>query len=252
VLRDALPEYRGIVRMTPGFQMHLQSQNEVELGLLLAGMYQPALTYILEQHKVENGYYLDVGANLGFFTLMFAQWAGNRGRVAAFEANPLMCERLYEGIDLNDFQVDVVEKAVHDTDGEAITFYVSASPGKSSIYGEQVKDLSRQFVIETITIDTYMQQAQWPRVDMIKIDIEGNDCHALLGAATTIRMFRPFIVFEYGRDTPASIRDQTSDLLQRYNYRLEMLLINGKCQPFDWRVPDSLPHVDVLCYPPQT
>lgn len=246
-----LPAYESVVTMNHGFKMRLQSAQGAEMGLLLAGVYQPALTHILSQYTVHDGYYLDVGANLGFFSLLFAHWASDSGKVAAFEVNPHMVAQVQDGNALNGFHIDIVEKAVHNQAGEIISFYVSSSPGKSSIYGEQVSDITQQITVETMTIDAYIQQADWPRVDMIKMDIEGNDCNGLLGASQTIRQHQPFIVFEYWGDTAEEVTQQAKQLLCDVGYQLEILYLNGKRQPFNWYVPNSLHHVDVLCFPPQ-
>ncbi|MDQ7027237.1 MAG: FkbM family methyltransferase [Anaerolineae bacterium] len=251
LLTTCLPAYESVVTMNHGFKMRLQSAQGAEMGLLLAGMYQPALTHILAQYSVQSGYYLDIGANLGFFSLLFASWAGDSGKVASFEVNPQMVARVQDGKALNDFDIDIVEKAVHNKAAETISFYVSSSAGKSSIYGEQVSDITQQITVETITIDAYIQQMGWSRVDMIKMDIEGNDCQGLLGGSQTIRQYQPFIVFEYWRDTSQATTQQAKHLLSDVGYQLEILHLNGKRQPFDWHVPNSLHHVDVLCFPPE-
>jgi FkbM family methyltransferase len=237
--------------MNPGIKMRLYSDQGVEMELWLSGMYQPALAHVLSQNAVTGGYFIEAGANVGFFSFMFAKWAGTSGKIAAFEANPQMVARIKDSNQHNDFRIDIVEKAIHDKAGDTITFYISASPRKSSIYGDQVEDVTQQITVETMTIDDYVAAAQWSRVDIIKMDIEGNDCRGLLGAANTIREYRPFIVFEYWRDSHSDAQQQAAQLLTDVGYRLEILHINGKRDIFDWQLPPHLHHVDVLCFPPE-
>jgi FkbM family methyltransferase len=250
-LTKHLPAYQGDVEMNAGFKMRLASQRDAELSLMFLGSYQPALSYLLSQNALRGGYYLDVGANLGYFSLLFASWAGKNGKVAAFEANPQMAVRIREGRELNDFQIELVEKAVHDKTGETISFFVSSNPGKSSIYAENVTHLQSQFEVKTIRIDDYLEEAGWPRVDVIKMDIEGNDCRGLLGAEKTIRQYRPLIVFEFSQDNDKEAQESLAKLLEETDYTLEILYLNGKRSLFNWAVPENLHHVDVVCFPPK-
>ncbi|NDJ77940.1 MAG: FkbM family methyltransferase, partial [Chloroflexi bacterium] len=206
-----LPAYAGPVRFPDGTRMHLDSRNPAERWLIFSGDYQPALTHLLSQHTPRGGYALDVGANLGFYTLKFAQWTGPDGRVAAFEANPALAQRLEEQVTLNDFaHVAVVAQPVH-SQAETLTFYISASPGKSSIHSAHVAAPTETLTLQAITLDAYLHQHDWPRLDVVKMDIEGNDCNALLGARETLARFRPVIVFEYWFSTPDTITQQVFD-----------------------------------------
>src|SRR5262245_23640309 len=160
---------------------------------------------------------MDIGANLGFYALKFAHWVGGQGRVAAFEANPALVRRIEENRDLNRFShLDVVAKAVHHQAGD-ITFYVSDSRGKSSVMAGHVPRPAQVLTVPAMTLDAYLQQQAWKRLDVLKLDIEGNDCHALLGMQEALARFRPFVVFEYWYDTPADIADAAFNLLARLN-----------------------------------
>lgn len=249
--RKSLPSYSGIVSIKDGIQINLNTQNSVECGLMYSGVYQPALTHVLEQYKVCGGNYIDVGANLGFFTLLFAAWAGDSGHVCSVEANPQMVAKIQESIELNALSnVEIVEKAAHDVANETVQFYVSAYSGKSSLYSNLTQQVVEKIQIETTTLDYYLAQSSWSRVDVIKIDVEGNDGRVILGAAETIQRYKPLIVFEYKPLISEDLREQIAFLLYSSGYRLEYLLLNGERYPFEWHIPDNLPHVDVLCFPP--
>jgi FkbM family methyltransferase len=235
--------------MPDGVRLHVDSNDPTERWLLYAGNYQPALTHLLQTHTPVEGYCMDIGANLGFYALKFARWVGAQGRVAAFEANPWLANRIQENTRLNGFtQVDVVANAVHHEAGE-ITFYVSDSLGKSSVMAAHVPRPAQTLLVPAITLDTYLQQQGWERLDVLKLDIEGNDCHALLGAREALARFRPFIVFEFWYNTPSEITEAVFDLLKSLNYSLSYLLLDGRQIPFD-RQQRTDGHVDVVCLPP--
>jgi FkbM family methyltransferase len=248
VLHRLLPPYQGDIQLSDGIWLRVDSNDPAERWLLYSGNYQPALTSLLQQHTPAGSFCIDVGANLGFYTLKLARWAGSRGRVTAFEANPLLVERIRENVTLNRFMnVDIAGEAVHDQTG-VITFYVSDSHGKSSVHAEQVTRPSQTLVVQAITIDDYIRQHGWRQLDVIKLDIEGNDCYALLGASESLRRFRPFIVFEYWYNTPSDVATAAFDLLDTLNYSLSCLLLDGRQTPFS-RETRSDGHVDVVCLP---
>lgn len=249
LLNGILPPYQGVVQLPNGAKMRLDSRASTERWLMFSGSYHPAITAMLHEHTPVGAHCLDIGANLGFYTLMFAAWAGKQGRVAAFEANPAMQERVRENVKLSGFDhVEIVPKAVDQQPG-MLTFYIASDPGKSSISADQTANPTQQITVEAINIDEYMLQVGWNRLDVIKSDIEGNDCRGLLGAKNTLERFRPVIIFEYWFNTPIDAAAATFNLLAGLNYRLFTLQPNGEPVPFSWRTSPDKRHVDVICIP---
>jgi len=241
-----LPAYRGVIQLGGGIRMVVDSNQAAERWLLYSGNYQPALTFILQQHSPPGGYCLDIGANLGFYTIKFGQWVGGTGYVAAFEANAAMVERIQDNVALNGFsQVTVVSAAVHSQPGQ-VEFFVSSDPGKSSV--NQIDKATKKIVVPAIVIDEYVSEHHLPRLDVIKMDIEGNDCNALLGAVNTLTHFRPFLVFEYKNTTPPEIADRAFSLLADLDYQLYSLSRNGEQLRFDWKT-SRLTQTDIICIP---
>jgi FkbM family methyltransferase len=241
-----LPPYQGVVRLRDDVLVHVDAEQGAERTILFTGDYHPPLTRLLRQHTPQGGYCLDIGANVGYYTLQFATWAGRTGKVAAFEANPHMVERLEQNVSLNQFShVEIVNKAVHRESG-TMTFYVSSSPGKSSVIAGHVAQPIETLTVAATTVDEYVQTAQWQRLDAIKMDIEGNDCNALLGAAESLSRFRPFIAFEYWYNTPPEVSQPALDLLHELGYTLTGVAMNGRHVVFDPHKSDGNKHIDVV------
>ncbi len=174
---------------------------------------------------------------------------GPAGRVAAFEPDPALAGRIRRNVALNGFrQVAVIEKAVDGRSGQA-TFYVAAQPGKSSLVAAMVAQPAQRLVVETVTLDDFLRERGWPRLDVIKIDVEGNDCRVLLGGREALARLRPFVAFEYHYETAPEVAGAAAELLGGLGYTLWGLRLNGERFPFAWGADGSVDHVDVLAWP---
>ena len=130
---------------------------------------------------------LDVGANAGAYTLMFATWVGQGGHVFAFEPAPDAREGLRVHVALNGFdrQVTIVEAAVAGSVGTA-PFAVHPSGGASSLALDSL-DHAPRLVVATETIDNFCKvHGLLPAV--IKIDVEGAELDVLRGARHTLAL----------------------------------------------------------------
>ena len=255
LLGRALPPFEGVVQLPDGVSMRLDTHLPAERMVMVSGLYQPALANLLQQHTAPGAYCLDLGANIGFFTLKLAHWAGPQGRVAAFEANPQMATRVRHNVALNDQTwVDVVNRPV-DRQARQATFYLAANPGKSSLLATQVTAPVDVLTVQTLVLDDYLDAQGWDRLDVIKSDIEGNDCNALLGAQKALARFKPLIVLEFWYRTSPEIAREYFEFLESLEYTFQVLSPYSTHEPFDWQhlpQPDARlrKHVDVICTPP--
>jgi FkbM family methyltransferase len=130
---------------------------------------------------------VDVGANHGYYTLLMADGAGPSGAVVAVEPNTKPAQLLPLTLSVNGLgtSVEVVEKAASDTDGEQLTFLIPAHFGLNARLGEAGKGVEAEaFEVETTTVDSLTRG--WPRVDLIKIDVEGAEESVWRGMQETL------------------------------------------------------------------
>jgi FkbM family methyltransferase len=129
----------------------------------------------------------DIGANVGFYTLLSCVLTGDRGHVFAFEPLPGNVRYLREHLAINHIpNCTVIEAAVAGQDGEArFAPAVSRSEGRLSATGE--------IVVRTIALDSAIASGEIKPPAVMKIDIEGAEVECLRGAKNTIRNFRPTI-----------------------------------------------------------
>ena len=219
-----LPELRlvrdGLIFLArPGVQ--------VDWHVFFFGTYEPGVRRIFRKVLPLGGVALDIGANVGWHTLLMASLVGARGRVLAVEANPFLRQRLYDHLSLNRFmQVDVMPYAVADTEG-MMEFYAPALNDPDSGNGHVVRggngEPSGTIRVEARRLDAIIAAAGVGRVDLIKIDVEGFEWPVFRGGEETIAKFRPHIIFEYdhksgsrGGGTPELI----SEFFRAQRYRL--------------------------------
>lgn len=137
------------------------------------------------RHAVRPGStVLDVGANVGAYSLLFALWAGPSGRVIAFEPAPASVAGLREQLRLNGLsdRVEVVPSAVADVVGFA-SFECDGVSGSNAIVSRASG--ARLITVATTSIDAFCA-GRGVRPDVIKIDVEGAELDVLRGARQTL------------------------------------------------------------------
>ncbi|MEQ1949315.1 MAG: FkbM family methyltransferase [Bryobacteraceae bacterium] len=142
-------------------------------------------------HEVHQGdIVLDCGANIGMFT----RTALDKGaaRVIAIEPSPKTLEALRRNFEreIREGRVTVYPAGVWDQDSEIELAVDANNLGNSSMI-ESKKAAGQRVRVPVTTIDRIVSELNLPRVDFIKMDIEGAEKHALKGAQATIRRFRP-------------------------------------------------------------
>lgn len=139
----------------------------------------------------------DVGANVGFFTVIAARLSP-QGRVVAFEPLPENSERIRHNISLNNLQNIIVRtEALSDTDAQA-QFQVSVEPtwGKLVSVSEGLGPKVGTIDVRVSRLDSLVEAGEIPIPELIKIDVEGAEAGVLRGAESTLRQARPLLLIE--------------------------------------------------------
>lgn len=168
---------------------------------------------------------LDVGANVGAYTLMFATWVGENGRVFAFEPAPDACAGLRTHVRLNGFddRVTIVQAAASASVGNA-PFAVHPSGGASSLALSSLGDVP-QISVATETVD-HVCKAHALIPSVIKVDVEGAELEVLKGARNTLALpgIHAFVEFHPAAWQQAGIaRTDIEDELRGQGFIVEPL-----------------------------
>jgi len=149
------------------------------LDLALNRIYEPAETELL-QKLIQPGYTIvDVGANIGYYSLIFAKATGPAGKVFSFEPDPGNFSLLNQNLAMNGHvNVATVNKAVTAESGSINLFISDECPADHRIYdsGDGRKSLS----IPSVSLDDYFASLD-VKIDLIKMDIQGSEYFAVQG-----------------------------------------------------------------------
>ena len=156
--------------------------------------YEPELIY-LEKLLSPGSVFIDVGANLGIYTLVASKLVGEAGRVIAFEPSAQSFPLLLQNIELNTLRnVCAFPVALADRIGKARLYHPGVpecnSLARDPSWGEEAEEVTIE------TLDNMVKRASVTRVDVIKIDVEGAEELVLRGAANVLASMRPAVIFE--------------------------------------------------------
>lgn len=167
-----------------GIKVKLNTQEALTLGIVYLGTINKYETKILKTIIKPGDVVIDIGAYVdGWYTLLAAKLAGNKGHVFAFEPHPIYFQRLKENVQLNQFTNVTLERlGIFNKNGSS-TFY-EAQFGSSIIKSQVVamtKIKPKEITIQTTTLDAYIKSKNIRHVSLIKIDVEGAEMSVIKG-----------------------------------------------------------------------
>jgi FkbM family methyltransferase len=162
------------------------------------GTTEPAVQHALATLLRAGMTMYDVGANVGFLTIIAGRLVGPTGHVIGFEPAPDSARQIEHNARLNNFtHITVCQHALADTDGTR-QFLVSDDPTWSKLVGHDhtVDRPVGEISVSVLRLDTIVRDADLPLPHLIKIDVEGDEFAVLAGASDTLRRSRPLLMIE--------------------------------------------------------
>lgn len=174
----------------------------------------------------------DLGANMGIFSALAAYRAGPQGHVCAVDADPTyaaLVERNAKRLPQRYAPISVVCTAISDRVGVAEFATSKKGHARNRLVAlDDHKDILSTRSVPTVKADDLL--ADWPRPDMIKVDVEGAEIAFLRGASQILSEVRPLFYIEVNPGKNAEI---ASEIFHSYNYALFHLQGDGSEKPVD-------------------
>jgi FkbM family methyltransferase len=251
-------EAHEVVDACEGFRIHVDP-TDFAVGHTLArtATYEPEVSAVLRTVLGRDATFVDIGANIGWFSLLGACLVGPQGKVVAIEPNPRNVSLLRDSAKDNGFDnVDVIAVALSEQPG-AVALETDGSNGRIiPINGPPAAPVEAEYVVASYPLDQLLAGAGVGPVDVIKMDVEGAEPLVLRGAAGTIRANRPVLISEFyplaldsspwgdARGYLATLRD--------FGYRLSVIGQDGDHEDDEIMALAAAPgqdHVDLLAQP---
>jgi FkbM family methyltransferase len=188
----------AVVRLDKGFRMKLDLADPEQLKVYFYGHYHERYEADLVQRLLwGDDIFWDVGANVGYFTLVAATALAKRGRIVAFEPGKNAYERLTENIAVNAYEnIRTFPVAVTDGEGEAV-LHLAGDIADSSASLYPAGDIQTgQEVCRTVSLDHVLAAEGLSPPDLIKLDAEGAELAVLRGARGLLATSPPLWLME--------------------------------------------------------
>jgi FkbM family methyltransferase len=196
-----------------GFSLMLDLQSEKDYWL---GTYEMDLQTSLHELVKPGMIVYDVGANIGYISLILASRVGEEGKVFAFEALPNNIERWRANVILNGLsdRMHLFSGAVS-SQSTPVRFLVHASGGMGKAVGSAGRDNSflKEIEVPGISLDDFLFSMGNPPPQLIKMDIEGGEVLALPGMQRLLKENHPILLMElHGYESSESAWKHLTDL----------------------------------------
>lgn len=191
-VRMTLPN-RSMICDGPGFKIRIDPPRQSVIGrsIYRTGVWEPEMTAMAKE-KIRPGWHiLDIGAHIGYYTLLFGSQCGAEGRVAAFEPLRGAFTHLNENIALNNMEnIRSFRLALSDHRGHA----VMKEENRGMMLQDEESDASS--TVDMIPFDEFWPSLGWDKLDLVKIDVEGAEKSILLGMEKVLERYHPHLFVE--------------------------------------------------------
>lgn len=160
--------------------------DHVQTYMFFQGRFEGPETRLVRDHLAEGNVFVDIGANVGWFTLAAASKVGRTGRVLAFEPFPASFQRLQRNVALNGFQtVTAFEMGLGDADAVAPVYAGTGNSGRTSLFPDPDQATASQ--IQLRRAEDVLAETGVEGIDFCKIDVEGAELLVLDGLGRYLR-----------------------------------------------------------------
>ncbi|HEY8279099.1 MAG TPA: FkbM family methyltransferase [Bdellovibrionota bacterium] len=206
------------------YRVHIDTESDVERRML-SGMYEKDTTQIIRRLVKRDAICLDIGANVGAITLALADTVGTGGKVLAFEPGPTFFSRLERNISENPDMKNrvVLQNVALSGKSGTIQWQLSDTGSTATTSPDGMSPHSPTIDVTAVRMDDLPLIRELPRLDFIKIDVDGLEFEILRGGRSVLERHKPIIYTE---------TNMWNEAMKESARQLELLLLDLKYQLF--------------------
>lgn len=162
------------------------------------GDYEAYETSIILNNIEKGDTVVDIGANIGFHTILFANKVGSKGKVFAFEPDPVSYEILLKNIKANNFKNVIASSLAISNKKAVLNLYKSKDNyGDNRVYSSDISGTNLK--IKADSLDNFFKDfiTRGDKISLLKIDTQGFEPFVISGAKQLIEKNKPTLIFEY-------------------------------------------------------
>ena len=202
-----------VVKLRSDALVYVDPTDYLQLLIYYIGTFEPYCLQYLRSCAGNGATIVDVGANIGFYTLESAVAVGSTGRVISIEPAPSNAGALRRNVELNHLtNVDLIEVAAGDCNGSATL--TLASGDNLGMFTLAPSDSGKSYSVEVRRIDDLLEDRGITSIDLIKMDVEGSEYQALRGAVNTLRTCRPAVLIELNDEALRNLQSSANEVLE--------------------------------------
>lgn len=236
---------KNSLRMECDLKDHIQSR------IFFFGAYEPIEVHLLSTLLTQDSVFLDVGANIGFYSLMLSQKCKTVYSFEPIASNYAILERNIKANNLQSKIVPIKKGLWNVTTTLEFSLPDDAENNIGTFTAGRNKNKNQNVSCDVVTLDSFVEDMSLTRIDAIKMDIEGSELFALRGAEKTIRRFQPILQIELNSKACAAFDYILKDLenyLKSFNYSFYKVGHTAENSEFIKNF-DGLTQVNILAFP---
>lgn len=204
-----------------GVWMELDPQEWIQIELISGRPQEPKTARMVRRLLKAGQTMVDIGAHVGWLSLIAARAVGPTGRVVAVDPQPYNCNKVLINAAANGFNhILTVCAAAADVSGSlTLSNQTATDKARLTLAGDGVNDNGQRFIVPTFSVPDLMAATDIDHIHLLKVDVEGYELPVFRGAESVLNRVDA-IIFEALQEEDVSSRDAIVRLLQSHGFSL--------------------------------
>ncbi|MFB2898160.1 FkbM family methyltransferase [Aerosakkonemataceae cyanobacterium BLCC-F50] len=220
--RNCPESYQTIVKYFKSAKLNIDTSYYIEKLIFLYGYFDPEVIWFIKKYLPKSATILDIGANIGTFSIGVATHLNKNGRVYAFEPGDKVFQRFRANLEINPQLHEIILLSNYGIGEKQSTYFRREvlPDGNGSLIDEEGKPYNSGEIVNIISLDEWVNLMNIKSIDFIKIDVEGFEYLVFTGAREVINYYQPMLWFESTNVRSGSVDAMMKcyDFLQELGY----------------------------------